>query len=348
MTVESFKKGMQRHYRQFRFMNESGKWVRHELWKLDSRLMPKDLTMEQVNQFIDHMVIAAEANPYLTDFLEQAENQYFEHLQNKVETEGAKVFPSVVAYAFVLEALTVVMREDYTLSAVFKKIWKKHRINEGFYKQMIPFEISKLFTLEFAFHRIRKQFKKGIVPGSTLKVILPLNILEAIAEDVRIGNRSNAISGWPIAVHAPGTKKLNPQTGAGPTHFSDDGKTLLFCMSLPKEWADLYTTWNLAFVSHYHDFPFMMAKLLIPQVNDFQDAPEEYICNRGNSLYLHINHTIFGRVDRANAGQPEMNWKEESLSLLWGKVNRESAKKYNNEVKNRDPSILNKLKAMIR
>jgi len=63
----------------------------------------------------------------------------------------------------------------------------------------------------------------------------------------------------------------------------------LLRFALPRRWADLYTTWNLAFVSHYGDFPYLMTKLLIPQVNGYQDSPEEYIYNRLLALYCQLH-----------------------------------------------------------
>ena len=45
-----------------------------------------------------------------------------------------------------------------------------------------------------------------------------------------------------------------------------------------------YSTWNLAFVSNYPDFPFYMAKLLIPTVSGYHGNPERFLYPRHSSL----------------------------------------------------------------
>ena len=70
------------------------------------------------------------------------------------------------------------------------------------------------------------------------------------------------------------------RTGAGPTRFSEDGQRIEFRPPLPRQWADLYQTWNMAFISKYPDFPFFMAKLLIPSVSGYQGRPENYLYPR--------------------------------------------------------------------
>jgi len=85
---------------------------------------------------------------------------------------------------------------------------------------------------------------------------------------------------------------------------------------------------KLAFVSHYGDFPYLMTKLLIPQVSGYQNSPEEYIYNRLLALYCQLHYTGFGRVDRARQGRDAIDWHDEALTKLWSSVNRESAEKY--------------------
>jgi hypothetical protein len=107
----------------------------------------------------------------------------------------------------------------------------------------------------------------------------------------------------------------------------------LLSFALPQRWADLYATWNLAFVSHYGDFPYLVPKLLIPQVNGYQDSPEEYIYNRLLALYCQLHFTGFGRVDLARQGRKAIDWHDEALTKLWSSVNRDSAGKYSEAVK---------------
>jgi hypothetical protein len=80
------------------------------------------------------------------------------------------------------------------------------------------------------------------------------------------------------------------------------------------------------------DFPYLMTKLLIPQVNGYQDSPEEYIYNRLLALYCQLHYTGFGRVDLARQGRDPIDWHDEALTKLWSSVNRESAEKYSEAV----------------
>jgi len=338
---------MELHFRQLRLIGKSGKWMTKELEKLSDFLLPDNLNGDKVKDFVDQIARHAEANQYLKDFFEKAEGQHFDHLYHKVQTEGAAVLPSVVTYALVLERLTEAMREDWRIIECCKKIWKKARLKVGLSKYISLFERVKLSSLEIGINLILKCHKSRKVPSRFCRLILPVNIIEAIFADTRLGCKDNAVSGWPLATNLPGAKKLNPKTGAAPSHWSKDKKVIHLCMSLPGKWADLYSTWNLAFVSRYRDFPYFMTKLLIPQVACYQDAPEEFIYNRALALYTQCHYTFLGRSDLVNQGKEAIKWNDRKLTEFWGEVNKESARKYSEEVKNHDPSLFNRFKAKL-
>ena len=46
----------------------------------------------------------------------------------------------------------------------------------------------------------------------------------------------------------------------------------------------IISTWNMAFVSNYPDFPFYLAKLLIPTVSGYHSNPEGFLYPRHKSL----------------------------------------------------------------
>ena len=101
---------------------------------------------------------------------------------------------------------------------------------------------------------------------------------------------------------------------------------------LPKEWADLYATWNLGFVSSYTNFPYFMAKLLIPSVNNYAHNPAGYMYHRALPLYTHINYELFHRFDRSLT--PAMTgWYSKELTHHFGRMNVLSAKSYQRKVK---------------
>ncbi|MCP4130859.1 MAG: hypothetical protein GY754_07740 [bacterium] len=78
----------------------------------------------------------------------------------------------------------------------------------------------------------------------------------------------------------------------------------------------------------------MMVKLLIPRVSDYKDCPEKFVYNRVLALYTHIQYTLISRADAVKKGEKEIAWKDEALVKFWGKINKENAQKYNDEVKN--------------
>ena len=63
-------------------------------------------------------------NKYLHDFLLQSEISHFTEILSKVEMEGGATFPDVIAYAMVLEKLTLAMRNDWTILEACNQIWR--------------------------------------------------------------------------------------------------------------------------------------------------------------------------------------------------------------------------------
>ena len=113
-------------------------------------------------------------------------------------------------------------------------------------------------------------------------------------------------------------------------------------MPLSKEWADLYSTWNMGFVSHYSYFPYVMAKLLIPEVSDYQDKPNEYIYDRALALYAHLHFSLFGRSE-GGTNVDSFNWATDEFTDHFGEVNRASANDYDAKVNELSPSLMRRM-----
>ena len=172
--------------------------------------------------------------------------------------------------------------------------------------------------------------------------MLSVNILEAMALDAKLGNWDNAAAGWALAKHRAGGAE-DAATGAGPARFAPDSDAIEFNMPLTKEWADLYSTWNMGFVSHYSYFPYVMAKLLIPEVSDYQDKPNEYIYDRALALYAHLHFSLFGRSGHGEVSVNSMNWATDELTDHFGEVNRASANDYDAKVNELSPSLMRRM-----
>lgn len=319
---------IRQHLVQFRLIDGTGRWQAEELAALGDWLLGEDLDTDDALELVDEMAHCAGANPYLAEFLDRANGEAFDRLYHKVQMEGATVLPSVVTYGLLLERLTQAMRNDWRLIGACREIWLRARDSDGMNSHLTVFERTKVLSIDVTINRVLGFHESGSVARQFTRVLLPVNIIEAMFEDIRLGNRDNAASAWPLVKDRPGSWGREAQTDEVAARWSNDRKAILLSFALPRRWADLYATWNLAFVSHYGDFPYLMTKLLIPQVNGYQDSPEEYIYNRLLALYCQLHYTGFGRVDLARQGRHAIDWHDEALTKLWSAVNRESAEKY--------------------
>ena len=324
---------VRRHLAQLRLIDAAGTWQAQELAALGDWLLGEDLDTRDALELVDEAARCAEANPYLVEFLSRAEGEAFDRLYRKLHREGATVLPSVVTYGLLLQRLTQAMRNDWRILQACKEIWLKAREVEDMKSHLIVFERVKVLSIDVPIKRALEFHESGSVAPDFARVLLPINIIEAMFEDIRLGNPDNAASAWPLVKDRPGSWARKAKTGEVTARWSEDRKAILLSFALPRRWADLYAPWNLAFVSHYGDFPYWMTKLLIPQVNGYQDSPEEYLHNRVLALYSHLHYMGFGRIDLARQGRNAIDWHDEALTKLWSSINRESADKYSEAVK---------------
>ena len=323
---------VRQHLMQFRLIDRMGRWQAQELAADGDWLLGEDLDVHNALELLDDAARCAEANSYLVEFLNRAGGGASEQLREKVRSEGATVLPSVVTYGLLLERLTQAMRNDWKVIAACREIWLGARDAEDMKSHWTVFEHAKVVSIDVTIDRVLGFHESGSVDPGFTRLLLPVNIIEAMFEDIRLGNRDNAASAWPLVKDRPGSWAREAKTGEVAARWSEDRKAILLSFALPRKWADLYTTWNLAFVSHYGDFPYLMTKLLIPQVNSYRDSPEEYIYNRLLALYCQLHYTGFGRIDLASQGRSAIDWHDEALTKLWSSVNRQSAEKYSEAV----------------
>jgi len=118
----------------------------------------------------------------------------------------------------------------------------------------------------------------------------------------------------------------------GYASLSADKKKIVLRISLQKKWNDLYSTWNMAFVSQFKTWPFFLVKLLVPSVFDYTDHPGEYIYRRALALYTHIHYVFLGKKHYEKTGEENINWRLKEIPDLWGRVNRSSSKDYQDRV----------------
>ena len=148
--------------------------------------------------------------------------------------------------------------------------------------------------------------------------------MEAVQEDEGHGLVDNAETGEILAKYVQTTEHDN-RTDSGPCQFSSNFQFVECAQPLPLKWADLYSTWNLAFVSNFQDFVYFLPKLLIPSVSGYQNNPTSYIWSRALALYTYIhwyiNWNLFNDFDR-------IQWKQDSITQHWGSANKISKNDY--------------------
>lgn len=321
---------MARHFRQMKLLDQQDKWA-PGLEDIAEKLLPKNVSVSDFETLVDQMAVCAARNPYLHRVVEEAEKQnlgdwFVEKSQEKEDT-----LPDVVAYAMVLNNLTVTMRNDIGVVKICMDLWIKERKKVSvFTSNFGSFEWLKLLGLG-RLSLFYSPIVSRLLDSDCCKYVLPLNILEATLTDTFNGNFNNAYAGWILAKNRPGGE-IDAVTGAGPATFSSDGKAISLHMPFEKKWADLYTVWNLGFALRYKAFPYL-TKLLIPQVNDYEKAPGEYMYNRVLALYTTLNFMCFANPELpGNVRLESFNWKNQELINAFGTISAESAKEYQAEV----------------
>jgi len=320
-------KMMMRHLNQMQLYNKVDGWAHPRLKAIEHNLLPRKLDGSDLSRMVDKIARNVKKNKYLNKFLTLADPLDFTDLISKVTSEGAKVLPDVVAYAMLLNRLVGAMLKDREVLRTCSDIWRDLYNPWSFLnmsqlkKQNIfsPFDVKKAISIDGTVEEILDDLEFGVVDPETGQKSLPFNINLAKVRDKHLGNFKNAGVAATLARHPPGSR-VNNCTGERPTRISADGKYIEFCMAFPQQWADLYQTWNMAFVTNYNSWPYFLAKLLIPNVR--------YLHIRILGLYIHINWWWTGYMFGFKIPVPDINWINPTLTRSWGKVNYESAMDY--------------------
>jgi len=317
---------MELHYKVLGLMDSKGQWV-HWYFNLESNeqyFLPRNnITFEDLVFLVDKMAENAEKNVYLMNALEVLQEGNYQKLKRKLKEEGNTVIVNSMTLAMVLEKLTTEMKENWRFLKVCNSIWLEY---DNFPKLLAgsegdPFSIKKALTIEETMRRGIQMLDTGDVPPSSFINSLILNIMEAVTQDENLENLDNAETGKILAkfVHTP---EKDNRTGSGPCQISEKG---LGCAPpLTLHWVDLYSTWNLAFVSTFPDFVYYLPKLLIPSVSDYQAYPQAYLGNRVLALYTFIHWKINWHFFNNEA----LDWHEETLTKDWGRANNLSKQDY--------------------
>ena len=236
------------------------------------------------------------------------------------------MIPDVTIFAMVLEKLTQEASRDWRFFHVLDERWRRYNnILTTLVKNMHDprkFDLVKFISVKEFWRRSFIVLDEGKADATFVGNELSLNILEAVKEDLRLGNADNAQGGTTLAKHSCGRRRFDNRTKSGPTKISSNGQLIECRPPLPLEWADLYSVWNIAFVTLFKDWPYFVAKLLIPSVSGYQTKPEAYIHIRAIALHTFINFRVnYKKYQR-------LDWSDERLTKDLGRVNKKSGDDY--------------------
>ncbi|MDC7221702.1 MAG: hypothetical protein PQJ59_17350 [Spirochaetales bacterium] len=323
---------MKKHLQTLKLIDTQGEWVSESMAELSESLLPSQFEKADWEDFIDQILSSCGKNSYLGEFLETVKNVEFPFLRNKYDKEGDRVFSDVLAYALVLENLTKACASDWRIMEEVYHLFDKKRKELGSFKELPLFHKIKLMSVTAPIRSYIENHKSGTVSPTSGGTAVAINIMEAVWTDFKSGNRGNAAAGRILAKNKAGSKKYDEKTGAGPSGFSEDGKDIERVYPFPADWAGLYQAWNMCFVTRFPDFPYVMAKLLIPQVSNYHEKPKSYIYNRAIALFIYLNFASFDYVEKKHKGEEVIDWHDRSLSLAFGEVNRKTARLYQEKV----------------
>ena len=321
------------YYKKINLIDENGVWVSEKLSDMSHRILPRDMTYEKNCEFIDEVAMLASKNEYLMNFINSCEGKSFKTLEKKFEEEGNNIIPDVIGYTMVLQNLTKESADDYEFLEELYYTVKKRRKELGAFKELPLFHKVKLLSIEVPFLRYFRYYKTRVIEPKSGSFTIAMNIIEATWADYKCGIKGNAKAGIILAKNKCGLKEVDQNTGAGPSGWSEDGKMIERSYPFPTEWASLYQTWNMCFVTRFEDFLYIIPKLLIPQVADYYDKPRNYMYNRAIALYLYLNFSSFDYLEKKKLNKDIIKWHDSELSMEWGKSNGEMAKKYGDKVK---------------
>ncbi|MFT3926466.1 MAG: hypothetical protein QM778_28230 [Myxococcales bacterium] len=171
-----------------------------------------------------------------------------------------------------------------------------------------PFVAVKKATMDFGLRKLREARLSGHISpraAQQRKLVLWLNIMEAVVTDLLHGQADNALAGLALASVSARSVSIDATMAEVEYEFSP-------------AWVALYTSWNLAFITANTRFlPLLYPKLLAPAV--ISVAPERYVFRRAIALSLSIDFLLLALINQRH--EVTISHRQE-LARLWGPINR--------------------------
>jgi hypothetical protein len=312
--------GMKKHFQTMKLITPEGHWAASIAEKGDT-LLPKDVSPADLALLINRAAANMGGNTYMHNALLAAEQEDLSSFYKDLHSRKEEVVDAVI-YAMALENLTKTMREDVHFSRALLDLWDREGQAKG--------TMSRGFLYGVKYHSVRHPARAIVssienqrLDPAFFSYALPVNILEASFIDWLSNNKDNAKAGVVLAQTSP-DGKFDASTGKAPANLSKDGKGIQIHPPFEREWADLYSSWNVAFVASLLPFPKLLAKLVIPGVSGYADTPSEYMQDRVLALFATMNHELHD-TEESKRRAP---WDTQQLTACLGKANKNSAENY--------------------
>jgi len=231
---------------------------------------------------------------------------------------NATILKRTIHHMFLLDNIVNLLVEDKdvmtSMQAYMKETVTSMTTHKSYFGRMYDlfkaaglFGVAKDKTVGWAMEGYDELRQKDDVTedeADARKRSLTINILEATATDFTNGYISNARVGHFLAWKHPSDIRVV-------------GKNKLVQYVVNMDWARLYETWNLAFITSNLDFPnLLFPKLLIPSV--ILASSNDYMFKRVLALWLSINFYLMSDL----AGKEHVKLPgREKLAALWGRIN---------------------------
>ncbi|MDC0344828.1 hypothetical protein OAN22_01590 [Alphaproteobacteria bacterium] len=321
------------HYNTFRLCKEG---VCHPAFAdQEKAFFPEDTSAKAFHGFIDQIAHLADQNAAIRHMLSDIPDPVMSEMRKNLERQKPDMMLDAVTYAMALERMTDYFKRNMPDLKKLDQIWAAETADLFLPKHLSPFEWVKYHSV--GLDAMIDATQTSRVDPDFLSFVLPANILEATLTDIFQGNFSNARAGWVLAVNGPGRSAITKAARVLP--MPAGYQAVESCCPFPRDWADLYGSWNLAFVATYSNAPYFMAKLLIPSVlAPTITHPTTYMFHRGLPLYFQLRYILFNSIDQKKTWK-KSTWNIPLLIAHMGKKNAETAALYRNKVKRADKAV---------
>jgi len=268
-----------------------------------------DKSINDLSNMLDKISDNLEKNSYMTRVLDNFSNKDIQEVYNKVISTPKEQILNLLTLALCIEDMNIALGKDIYLFEKIYNVWdKKSKDPLNIYQKNNLFFLIKYYSIKKPIDKFFIYAKNKKINKNFGKILLPMNIIEAVLEDLRKGNINNSFAGFILA-----TCSLIQKVS-----LSFDCQKFLVFFNYGKEWSDLYIVWNLAFVSNFGAFWYI--KLLIPSVSNYYNNPEEFLFNRVIALYISLNIALLFDSPK-DQELIYLDWTNNNIKNIFGKIN---------------------------